>query len=60
MADHITAMVDGLIDDFIDRGHCEFVSQLAIPLPCIVIAQQLGIDEADVPKVKPGVMRLSS
>lgn len=52
MADHITAMVDGLIDDFIDRGHCEFVSQFAIPLPCIVIAQQLGIDEADVPKVK--------
>ena len=52
MAGHITAMVDKLIDDFIDRGRCEFVSEFAIPLPCIVIAQQLGIDEDDVPKVK--------
>ena len=52
MAGHITAMVDKLIDDFIDRGRCEFVSEFAIPLPCIVIAQQLGIDEDDVPRVK--------
>ena len=52
LADHITAMIDGLIDDFIDRGHCEFVDEFAIPLPCIVIAQQLGIDERDVPMVK--------
>ena len=52
LADHITAMIDGLIDEFIESGHCEFVSEFAIPLPCIVIAQQLGIDEEDVPMVK--------
>ena len=52
LADHITDMIDGLIDGFIDRGQCEFVSEFAIPLPCIVIAQQLGIDEQDVPMVK--------
>ncbi len=52
MEDHITRMVDDLLDTFIDQGRCEFVEQFAIPLPCKIIAQQLGIDEADVPKVK--------
>ena len=52
MEGHITGIVDALIDQFIDDGHCEVVSQFAIPLPCTVIAQQLGIDESDVPQVK--------
>jgi cytochrome P450 len=49
---HLVGMVDSLIDGFAAAGHCEFVRQFAIPLPCTVIAQQLGIDEADVPRVK--------
>ena len=49
---HLVGMVDSLIDRFAAAGHCEFVRQFAIPLPCTVIAQQLGIDEADVPRVK--------
>lgn len=52
MVDHLTAMIDGLIDGFIDEGKCEFVDAFAIPLPCRIIAQQLGIDENDVPMVK--------
>jgi cytochrome P450 len=49
---HITGIVDALIDRFADAGQCEFVQSLAIPLPCTVIARQLGIDDADVPRVK--------
>ena len=49
---HITGIVDTLIDRFADAGACDFVQSLAIPLPCSVIAGQLGIDAADVPRVK--------
>jgi cytochrome P450 len=49
---HITGIVDALIDRFANAGACDFVQSLAIPLPCTVIAGQLGIDEADVPRVK--------
>ncbi len=52
MESHITDIVDNLIDKFIDDGQCEFISQFAIPLPCTVIAQQLGIDESHVQQVK--------
>lgn len=52
MEDHIVSVVDGLLDEFIDQGQCEFVTQFAVPLPCRIIAQQLGIDESDVPLVK--------
>ncbi|MFM7783502.1 MAG: cytochrome P450, partial [Gammaproteobacteria bacterium] len=45
----ITGIVDRLIDAFAAAGHCEFVRDFAIPLPCTVIARQLGIDTADVP-----------
>jgi len=39
--DDITAE---LIDAFIADGRCEFVSQFALPLPGIFIAEQLGLD----------------
>jgi len=43
MAAHIDAVTNELIDRFIDRGACEFVGELALPLPGIVIAEQLGL-----------------
>lgn len=41
-----------LIDDFIDDGHCEFVSQFAVPLPLVIIGRQMGADPADIWKIK--------
>jgi cytochrome P450 len=35
-----------LIDAFIDRGTCEWVSEFALPLPGVIIAEQLGLDRA--------------
>ena len=52
MRDLIEQIVDQLIDSFIDRGKCEFVSEFALPLPLKVIAQQLGVPQADLPNFK--------
>ena len=52
MTPYIDAMVNELIDDWIADGECEFVSQYAIPLPCKVIADQLGVDRDNFWKLK--------
>ncbi|MFN3255217.1 MAG: cytochrome P450 [Ilumatobacter sp.] len=41
-----------LIDGFVERGKCEFVRDFALPLPGIVICEQLGLDAADYPRFK--------
>jgi cytochrome P450 len=48
----IQQIADELIDDFIDQNKCEFVSEFAVPLPIKVIAGQLGVPQADLPKFK--------
>ena len=41
-----------LIDAFIDNGSCEWIKEYAVPLPLIVIGQQMGVPEADIWKIK--------
>ena len=43
MVPAVERICDQLIDAFIDRGRCEFVSEFAFPLPGIVISEQLGL-----------------
>jgi len=43
MAPRIDEVTNELIDRFAGRGECEFVDELALPLPGIVIAEQLGL-----------------
>lgn len=52
MHDVVLARVDRLIDRFAGEGRAELVSALAQALPLGVIGQMLGIDEADVGRVK--------
>ena len=52
MKDYIDQMVHELIDQWIDEGGCDFVSQFAVPLPCKVIADQLGVDRDNYWKLK--------
>lgn len=41
----VRELTDSLIADIVERGECDLVRDFTIPLPVIVIAQILGIDE---------------
>ena len=42
----IEDIVDELADGFLPTGRCEFVADLALPLPGMFIAEQLGLDRS--------------
>lgn len=52
LEDGIRRKVDGLIDRFIDKGECEFVSEFAVGLPVQVICEQLGFELSEQANVK--------
>ena len=52
MDERIRRVINELIDAFIDAGQCEFVAAYAMPLPALVIAEQMGIPPADIHRVK--------
>lgn len=47
----VTKAVDGLIDNWIDKGEVEFISEFARPLPQIVMANILGFPHEDIPQL---------
>jgi cytochrome P450 len=49
---YIDEQVHSLIDEWIDQGECEFVHDYCIPLPCKVIADQLGLPSDQYLKLK--------
>jgi cytochrome P450 len=48
----IRALADELIDEWIDDGEVEFISQFARPLPQRVMAHVLGFPRADIPRLE--------
>ena len=60
MGDHIddisTELMDAILQPLVDagetEGECEFVSTFAMPLPGIIIAEQLGLDRGDIKRFK--------
>lgn len=52
MEDYIDGVTNELIDAFIDDGECDFVSQFAMPMPGIIIAEQLGLERGQVATFK--------
>ena len=48
----IRDIADRLIDGFVDKGGCEFVSEFAVGLPLTVIATELGVEDGDLPSFK--------
>lgn len=52
MRPYMEQIVEELIDDFIDKGECEFVHDFATPLPVYVIADQLGVPRSDLRRIK--------
>ncbi len=56
----VTALVNEMIDGFADRGECDFHAEFAVPLPCTVFLQLLGLPLEDLDKFlawKDGVIR---
>ena len=43
----IDRMVDEIIDDVAEKGECDFVEDLAAPLPMKVICEMMGVPEED-------------
>ncbi len=52
MESYIQQIIDELIDSFIADGRCDFVSQFTVPLPLIIIADQLGVPRSDMDRFK--------
>jgi len=52
MQPYISKVVNDLIDSFIEKGECEFVSDYAVPIPSTIIADQLGVPRSMLPKLK--------
>ena len=52
MAGNMTAIVDELIDGFIDAGEVDLATAFSQPLPLRVIAGELGVPVADLDKFK--------
>ncbi|WP_345702745.1 cytochrome P450 [Pseudonocardia eucalypti] len=46
-AEPIRAAVTGLIDDFIEAGHCDAFRSVAVPLPAFVLTRLLGLPAGD-------------
>ncbi len=45
--EYLLTICDDLIDEVCERGECEFVTELAAPLPMIVIGDMLGVPPED-------------
>jgi cytochrome P450 len=56
----VTELVNEMIDRFADRGECDFHTEFAVPLPCTVFLQLLGLPLDDLDQFlvwKDGVIR---
>lgn len=52
MEPEIQSTVDGLIDEFIDRGEADLVTELAVPLPLSVITQLYSLDSRQADDIR--------
>jgi cytochrome P450 len=49
----VRAIAGGLVDAFVDQGGGDLIAEVAEPLPVTVIAEMLGIPDADRPLLRP-------
>jgi len=50
--DQIRALVTRTLDRVIEAGRCDFVPDIAVPVPLGVLAELLGLPEEDIPKLR--------
>jgi cytochrome P450 len=44
----VRVLVNGIIDTFADRGHCDFHEELATPLPSTIFLRLMGLPQEDL------------
>lgn len=49
---HVRAIVTRTLDAIVGRGTCDFVQEVAVPLPMLVIAELLGYPQEDWPRLQ--------
>lgn len=49
---YITQVSHELVDNFAERGQCEFLDEFGVPLPLTIIASQIGVPLADLHKLR--------
>jgi len=52
MTAHIQQIIDDLIDEFIERGECDFIADFAVKMPIYVIGDLLGLDRNEYMRLK--------
>lgn len=52
MEAYMDRLITDLIDAFIDRGTCDFITEFAVPLPISIIADSLGVPRSDMDRFK--------
>ena len=52
MTAHIQQIIDDLIDEFIERGECDFIADFAVKMPIYVIGDLLGLDRDEYLRLK--------
>jgi cytochrome P450 len=50
--EYIWHLADKQFDEFIDKGHCEFLGEYAKPFATLAIADLLGVPDEDRPKLR--------
>ena len=58
MEGSVRGFVTEIIDEVIESGLCEFVADIAVPVPLRVLAQLLGIPSEDIPSLHTWTHRL--
>lgn len=48
----IRALIARTIDEVIETGGCDFVADIAVPIPLGVLAELMGLPPGDIPKLK--------
>jgi len=51
LEESVRARVARVLDAVVDRGSCDFVEDVAVPVPLGVLAELLGIPDADIPRL---------
>jgi cytochrome P450 len=58
MESFVRADINRHIDEFIERGSCDILAELAEPVPAETICRLIGVDDANVPQIRKAAIEM--